>query len=75
MSLLSLCAFCTNTMIYCMVSTSIGKLVPVECSGSGGAVSIKLGCSGCGLTVDYASSAMCRVRVTYYQSGRPLRSE
>ena len=60
MSLLSLFAFYTNTMIYCVVSTSTGKLIPVECSGSGGTASIKLGCSGCGLTVDYASSAMCR---------------
>ena len=58
-SLLLLYAFYTNSMIYCVVSTCLGKPVPVECSGSGGAASIKLGCSGCGLTIDYARSAMC----------------
>ena len=37
-----------------------GQLVPIQCSVVGGAAMIAFACSGCGVSVDYASSAMCK---------------
>ena len=45
---------------YVYVIYHAGSLVPVNCAqaGLGGGVAVKIACSGCGLTIDYSSSAM-----------------
>ena len=45
---------------YVYVIYYAGSLVPVNCAqaGLGGGVAVKIACSGCGLTIDYSSSAM-----------------
>ena len=54
--------FCKELFYTALHPCYAGKLVPVghTLSGLGGAATaVKISCSGCGLSIDFASSAMC----------------